>query len=144
MASPRMLRLWTEVGRIAGRLDRDAGDAAAVRKLATQLRALVQEAQRADPADDRLRRNPLVTYLNPPRRKIFGAHVLALLYQHADDGDLYVHGFGNREVVARQEGDRVTLTGVPARTNVLLERQPDGTVLLKHKDGRRLWEEFDV
>lgn len=142
MLSPRQQRHWTEAGRIAARMDRDAAKPAEIRKLATQLRALVLEAQKPDAEPASVRRNPLVTFFNPP--KIFARNVLAMIYQHDADGQLYAHGFGAHDVGVRQRGGDLILTDLPSRTNVLAEALPNGAVLVRHNDGRAIWKEFEV
>jgi hypothetical protein len=134
------VELWHEVDRISHRLERAADKPAEVRKLALQLRALSAEAQRVRP--NAARKNPLVSWLNPPKGSTFGKHVLAIVYEHQEDGELYAHGFGDKEVDVRQRGEDLILTGIPHRTNVLAQALPDGSVLLKHKDGKRIWQEF--
>lgn len=132
--------LWEEVDRISHRLERVADKPAEVRKLALQLRVLSNEAQRARP--NAARKNPLVSWLNPPKGSTFGKHVLAIVYEHQDDGELYAHGFGEKEVDVRQRGEELVLTGIGKRTNVLAQALPDGAVLLKHKDGKPVWKDF--
>lgn len=138
-------RLWTEVGRIVAKLDRAAGNEKETQKLVAQLRALLVEAQKEVPAEnDKLRNNPLVTLLNPRGAKTFGKHVLAIVYEHNDDGQLYAHGFGDQEVDVRQRGDQLILTNVPKRTYVRAQALPNGTVVLKREDGKPVWGEYDV
>ena len=63
-----------------------------------------------------------VWHTNPPA-DVFGEEVYDVRYRHALDGLDYVHDFG----------PDVELAGLP-----------DGTVLLSHRDGLPLWEDFDV
>lgn len=69
----------------------------------------------------RARRNPPleVWRANPP---VFGAGVYDVRYRHADDDHDYVHTFG---------------------PDVELAALPDGSVLLSHRDGLPLWDEFE-
>ena len=71
----------------------------------------------------RSRSNPPleVWHTNPPG--LIGDDVYDVRYQHADDGLDYVHDFG---------------------PNVELEALPDGSVLLSHRDGLPLWDDFEM
>lgn len=70
----------------------------------------------------RLRRNPPLEIwsTNPPG--VMG-EVYDIRYQHADDGENYVHDFG---------------------PGVELEALDDGEIHLSHRDGLALWQEFDM
>ncbi|MGE0347380.1 MAG: hypothetical protein AB7N73_14990 [Gemmatimonadales bacterium] len=72
----------------------------------------------------RPRRNPplIVFDSNPPGGKI-GEEVLAVWYEHAEDGRPYVHEFG---------------------PDVELYAEPDGGVRLEHRRGRELWADFEL
>lgn len=74
----------------------------------------------------RARRNPPLMVLdrNPPGEHgatVFGEQVHAILYRHADDGGDWIHEFG---------------------PGVEMVAEPDGSVSISHRGGRRVWEEF--
>lgn len=74
----------------------------------------------------RARRNPpLVVFdRNPPGDdgpSVFGSQVYGVWYRHADDGGDWFHEFG---------------------PGVEMIAEPDGSVAISHRGGRRVWEEF--
>lgn len=81
-----------------------------------------QLAAASGPLRKKLRNPPLEVWnVNPP--EVMGDEVYAVTYRHEEDGQDYVHEFG---------------------PDVELEALPDGSVLLTHRDGRPLWDEFEV
>lgn len=66
---------------------------------------------------------PLEVWNENPPGGVFGTSVYDLTYRHGDDEQDYVHEFG---------------------PDVELEALPDGSVLLSHRDGKPLWQEFEV
>lgn len=72
---------------------------------------------------------------------IIARHVCAIIYVHAEDGGLYVHGFGH-EPVMRQSGGSLTLSQLSRDSNVRAVAMPNGEVLLSHADGRSLWGDY--
>ena len=71
----------------------------------------------------RTRRNPpLVVFDTNPPGGVIGAETLAVWYEHAEDGGLYVHEFG---------------------PGVQLVAMDDGSICLEHDDAP-LWAEFEV
>ncbi len=72
----------------------------------------------------RAKRNPpLVLFDSNPPGGVIGEETLAVYYEHAEDGEAYVHEFG---------------------PDVELIAEPDGSVRLEHRDGRELWDEFEL
>lgn len=75
------------------------------------------------------------------RRRTLGV-VMAIVYRHAEDGELYVHGFGSREPDIRTLRDGVALTGLVDDGQVEAVAQRDGSVVLRSRDGSPVWQEF--
>ena len=92
---------------------------------------------------------PLVTFFNPPKLRtpggrgsdIIARNVSAIIYQHDEDGRMYVHGFG-REPVMRQRGTELTLSELSRDSNVRAIALRDGAVKLVHADGLTLWGDY--
>lgn len=81
-------------------------------------------------------------HVNPGGRKI-ARHVQAIAYIHAKDGDAYVHGFGNHDPSeADLKRGWLNLAELKTVTNVEAFYHDDGTVTLRHKDGKKLVELF--
>lgn len=89
------------------------------------LKALGKRASsRRSSRSSRARRNPpLVVFDSNPPGGLIGEEVLAVWYEHADDGQPYVHEFG---------------------PGVELYAEPDGRVTLEHRAGRELWQDFEL
>lgn len=75
------------------------------------------------------------------RRSTLGV-VVAIIYRHVDDGQLYVHGFGSEEPNIRTLADGVALTGLVDDGQVMAVAQRDGSVVLRSRDGSPVWQEF--
>lgn len=69
-------------------------------------------------------------------------HVMAIVYVHKDDGQLYCHGFGDADIDLKSRGDALTITGLKERTHVEMFAEQDGSVRIAHKDGEPLWEDI--
>lgn len=95
------------------------------------------------------RRNPLLAVYGNPRRRLesrYGSdliakHICAIIYVHAEDGEVYVHGFGH-EPTMEQRGDKLILSNLCLDSNVRAVAQRDGSVRLVHADGLNLWGEY--
>lgn len=72
---------------------------------------------------------------------IIARHVSAIIYVHAEDGGLYVHGFGH-EPIMRQSGGSLTLSDLSRDSNVEAIGMPDGTVTLRHNQRLSLWGDY--
>lgn len=71
----------------------------------------------------------------------FSNHVEAVVYRHVTEGPR-AHGFGNAELDERDlEHGILRLDDVKEKTNVAMYAMPDGTVMLKHSQGKPLWRE---
>lgn len=79
------------------------------------------------------------------RKAVLSQSALALVYQHVDDGQFYVHGFGEREptLIVDEKKKAFTLKGVPLEgSGVTVTVQRDGSVRLHRPDGKQLWRNF--
>ncbi len=88
-------------------------------------------------------------HTNPGRRasggEVLSHSALALVYQHAEDGEFYVHGFGDREptLIVNEKKRSFTLNGVPLDgSGVAVTVERDGSVRLHRPDGKQLWRNF--
>lgn len=70
----------------------------------------------------RARSNPPLDVWNANPPEVLGEEVYAVTYRHDEDGRDYIHEFG---------------------PDVELEALPDGSVLLSHRHGLRLWDDFE-
>jgi hypothetical protein len=99
------------------------------------------------------RRNPaLAIVTNPPRRgarrranppagaQKFSNHVQAIVYEHVTEGDR-VHGFGNADPDLRTRGRTLAMTGLKEKTGAEMYALPDGSILIRNRDGKPLWRE---
>lgn len=148
-------RLWGEVARIARRLRERGGDPDVVKRAARDLLALAEEGQReATKARDRADRyssNPasLVSFVNPGGRSCkglsIGSDVVAVVYRHAQNGGYYVHPFGGVDdvfEVETQDDGTLVLSGLADRTGVQMHGQPDGSLTMRHREGKRIWDDL--
>jgi hypothetical protein len=69
-------------------------------------------------------------------------HVQAIVYTHEEDGQFYVHGFGDADLKLSVRGGALRIEGLEDRTNVQMFAQNDGSVKVVGKDGQNLWEDF--
>lgn len=86
--------------------------------------------------------NPLLAVygLNPGH--CFSEHVMAVVYVHKEDGELYCHGFGNADLGLTTHRDgSLTIRGMRERTGVRMVAERDGSVRLV-KPGVALTEDF--
>lgn len=105
-----------------------------------------------------IRTNPmLVVYGNPGARRIrdlkdreqaaaglMSHHVMAVIYRHIEDGELYVHGFGDANIEPDTlPNGALIVRGLKENTGVDMYAQKDGSVLLV-RPGVSLWGKFDV
>ena len=65
---------------------------------------------------------PLIVWDSNPPGNVIGRETAAVYYEHAQDGQPYVHEFG---------------------PDVELLAEPDGTIRMEHRGGKELWGEFD-
>jgi len=107
-----------------------------VRVSAEQVQQLVMQLRRRDARP------------NPPRMRrafrgsdLIARDVSAIIYVHAEDGGLYVHGFGH-EPIMRQRGGDLTLSNLSRDSDVRAFGLPDGTVSLAHAKGLALWGDY--
>ncbi len=87
-----------------------------------------------------IHQNPRTT-----RGGVISHSALALVYQHKDDGEFYVHGFGEREPTLKVDEKKkaFTLSGVPlGGSGVTVTAERDGSVRLHRPDGKQLWRNF--
>jgi hypothetical protein len=78
------------------------------------------------------------------RRKLIASDVQAIIYRHAEDGEMYVHAFGplaDVEPTSHRDGS-VTVRGLSDTTDVRAYANADGSVTLKHARGLPLTKEF--
>lgn len=71
-------------------------------------------------------------------------HVQAIIYKHADDDELYIHGFGDADIepITTKNGD-LLVKGLLTETDVQMFAMPDGSVRICGSRGQRLWEDID-
>lgn len=87
-------------------------------------------------------------HANPGRKsrgRVLSESALALVYQHSEDGQFYVHGFGEREPTLKVDEQKksFTLSGVPlGGSGVTVTVERDGSVRLHRPDGKQLWRDF--
>ena len=97
------------------------------------------------------RNPPLVMFLNPrsrgarknpaaiSKRTKIAAHVQAIAYVHAKDGQQYVHGFGDAELNERDLRQGVLNLGdLHEVTDVVMYANPDGTITIEGTHGQSL------
>lgn len=145
-------RLWGEVARIARRLKERGTDPDVVKRAARDLLALAEEGQRestkARDRADRYSNNPatLVSFVNPPRKGLsIGSDVVAVVYRHAQNGGYYVHPFGGVDdvfEVETQPDGALVLSGLADRTGVQMHGLPDGSLTMRHREGKRIWDDL--
>ena len=71
----------------------------------------------------------------------FSDNVEAVVYQHKTEGPR-AHAFGNAELDERDlERGILRLDDVKERTGVAMYAMPDGSVVLRHSQGKPLWRE---
>jgi hypothetical protein len=81
-------------------------------------------------------------HTNPARKgEKFSNHVQAVVYRHVTEGHR-VHGFGNAEIGLKSHGHTLTISNLPERTDVEMYALEDGSILLKHRSGKPLWEKM--
>lgn len=114
-------------------------------KLAREIRVLALELMRDGGG---VRSNPpLVIFGNPGRGNsgsgaLMSKDVLAVLYKHRDDGEFYIHGFGDASLKLKgSPSEGVSIGGLKERTGVQMTANPDGSITLHHKS-HKLWGEF--
>lgn len=127
-------KAFDELAHVASTLSAhgDASVRAAGRRVWTLVRQL--RARDARPNPSRLRRAFRGS-------DIIARDVSAIIYVHAEDGGLYVHGFGH-EPVMRQRGGDLTLSNLSRDSGVRAFGLPDGTVSLAHDKGLALWGDY--
>lgn len=86
-------------------------------------------------------------HVNPRSRGERGGkmsdHVQAIVYVHEEDGEFYVHGFGDAKLDLSVKRGTLCIEGLKDRTHVQMFAEPDGSVSIVGRDGQRLWEDFD-
>jgi hypothetical protein len=116
------------------------------------LASVVTRIERLSASTSAPQRNPglsVVGALSNPqgaRRVKLSDDVQAVAYLHCDDGDPYVHGFGDAPISLRtHDGNSVTIRGLLDETGVQMFGTPDGRKIeLIGASGQRLWDYFDV
>lgn len=70
-------------------------------------------------------------------------NVIAVVYRHLDDGQLYIHGFADADIkpITHRDGS-LTVKGLVEDTDVEMYALPDGSVRLQGKHGQPLWEDI--
>lgn len=77
-----------------------------------------------------------------PRGGVMSENVLAIVYEHADDRKLYVHGFGDADIRLSGGGSNVTIRGMKQNTDVHMRALPSGALSITGGHGQRLWKNF--
>jgi hypothetical protein len=102
----------------------------------------VSAIDRARRGTDRpMRRNPpLAIFGNPKGGKLMSRNVLAIAYIHEEDGEPYVHGFGDAPIKLKTGRDgTVTIKGLVDKTDVGMSAQADGSVRVFGLNGQEVW-----
>ena len=125
------LRSWEH------RRDNDVRDSIlAARAIAEGLLAQVQRKVHVNPA----RKDSLTVRRGGGK---MSDHVQAIVYVHEEDGEFYVHGFGDAHLDLSVKQGTLCIEGLKDRTHVQMFAEPDGSVSIVGRDGQRLWEDFD-
>jgi hypothetical protein len=80
-----------------------------------------------------------------PSGEVFGSDVLAIVYQHNEDpsGDVRVHTFGGRKEAKWRETARgVEVYDLPRTTGVYMSAEGESRVVMQHRRGLPLVQEF--
>lgn len=117
------------------------GDAGAVRQALAFLVGELDTLEARDMAETVVQRNPAKLRRAFRGRDVIARHVSAIIYVHAEDGGLYVHGFGH-EPTMQQRGGVLALSNLSKDSNVQAFGQPDGSVRLAHSGGLTLWGDY--
>ena len=90
----------------------------------------------------RRKRNPGLVVYNPPE-ELIASDVQAILYRHAENGELYCHSFGGGETDIEQDGDALILRNLVESTGVEAVVKNQGKcVVLSHRNGLPIAQEF--
>jgi hypothetical protein len=113
-----------------------AGDMQAVMMAARDLR------ERVKPMESQLRAgihvNPsLIVFGNPGR--MISKNVMAIVYRHTKDDNLYVHGFGDADIDPYEEDGALVIDGLKTTTGVGMRALPNGSVKVFGLRGQRVW-----
>lgn len=80
---------------------------------------------------------------NPRPGRCMSNNVVAMLYVHADDGELYCHGFGNAPItLSTAPSGAVTIGGLKNNTGVQLYALEGGALSVQRKDKAPLWKDL--
>lgn len=83
-------------------------------------------------------------HVNPRGGECMSKHVQAIAYVHQQDGDAYVHGFGDAELNAKQLNKGILdLSDLKDLTDVCMYANKDGSLTLRHAQGKDLTALFD-
>lgn len=118
---------WSRVRAIAGKLE----DKTARNDLLAIVSLMLQQLERGVHA------NPGPT----GRRVKLSNDVQAIVYDHVTQGPR-CHGYGNADIDLKTRGDTLSITGLHERTGVEMYGLADGSVLVKHRDGKPVWGEL--
>ena len=103
-------------------------------KAAARVRELLVQVQRG-------------IHMNPrgsARGERMSGHVQAIAYVHAQDGDQYVHGFGDAELNAKElQKGILDLSDLHDQTDIEMFAMPDGSLSLRSSQGKDLTALFD-
>ena len=81
---------------------------------------------------------PLVVFGNPGGR-LMSKNVMAIVYRHAKDNNLYVHGFGDADIEPFEDNGALVIEGLKTTTNVGMNVMSNGAVKVFGMRGQRIW-----
>lgn len=83
-------------------------------------------------------------HVNPRGGECTSKHVQAICYVHKQDGENYVHGFGDARLNAKElDKGILNLADLHDMTDVEMIANTDGTLTLRHAQGKPLTALFD-
>lgn len=95
-------------------------------------------------ADRMLRQVTRGVHANPRGGECTSKHVQAICYVHTQDGENYVHGFGDAQLNAKElDKGILNLADLHDMTDVEMIANTDGTLTLRHAQGKPLTALFD-
>lgn len=139
--SEHLARIGTLISNAIEELEvaRRNGESADSRRVQTIMRFLRDAWKMTQELGDQVERG---VHVNGRGRKM-SDHVQAIVYKHVEDGRLYCHGFGDADInLKTSRGGALTIEGLHDTTGVQALAQPDGSVIIRHRDGEPIWEDI--